>query len=596
MSIDYVVSTTYRAKDEASGTAKKIGASFDNLDKTIASSMARVGGAIDAIGRMAVGSVVGTAAAGAALAGYVTKTGLNLNAQMEDAQIGFASVFNSLGAVKNFEDGLTASRQLIAGIRKDADALPGEFQDFVSMAKTISPALVMAGGSLEQLRKLTADTAIAGQMHLGGNFEMAGREMAELLQGRAGAHNKLGTGMGINTHTKIDNKGTLFNSATAAERLAYLNKAMSKNAEAMPYLAQSWAGLTTTLTSAGKNLMSKATEPLFNAIKSKLAIYGAIDSNPAFLNAAEAFGTILVKGFDKIVSLVEWIGKHWDEISAKVDSFIEGIKSAFTTLTPIFSAIGGVIGKVIDNPLGAAGGMAAARGATMLPGMASGMGEMLGVGAAEGLAALAAILAPIVGALDILFRNVSDLAPVMGILQEAAQGFTALIGESFKTIWSELVTIFDGFMAAARPVVDLLGVLFLANLTLVAKGLELVLWPLAKLAEGIGWVLAKIGLAGGDTGKMGGNILANLNKVIDKSGSTATGASDPPDKVSLIKRTVAEEKKTHGGGKTSVTVNAPMTILSDSDPERLALKVSHKIRDELLNPKSAIGFSVYRHG
>ena len=54
MSIDYVVSTTYRAKDEASGTAKKIGASFDNLDKTIASSMARVGGAIDAIGRMAV--------------------------------------------------------------------------------------------------------------------------------------------------------------------------------------------------------------------------------------------------------------------------------------------------------------------------------------------------------------------------------------------------------------------------------------------------------------------------------------------------------------------------------------------------------------
>ena len=63
------------------------------------------------------------------------------------------------------------------------------------------------------------------------------------------------------------------------------------------------------------------------------------------------------------------------------------------------------------------------------------------------------------------------------------------------------------------------------------------------------------------------------------------------DAAALLKKVAAS----HGAGKTNVNVTVQNTILDQSDPERLAMAISHTIVRLAKSPQTALGFPTFQH-
>lgn len=257
-----------RLASKADATAK----SFKDLGSGLATGLGRVGSVvgstIDQLARLGAGALAAGAALGGALAFNEVRTGLvNVNAELEQAKLGIASTFNMLGGSDSFAGGLDLAGQLIGKIREDAAALPGEFRDFVGIAGVLTPDLLNAGKSVQEIRDLTRQTAIAAAS-VGVNFDQAGREMAQLLEGHAGGHNVLGSRLGITTSTKVGGKD--FNEASAQERFAFLQTKLARGDQSLPAFEKSWAGVTSTLSDYRHQLQGIVTGPLFDKMKGSL--------------------------------------------------------------------------------------------------------------------------------------------------------------------------------------------------------------------------------------------------------------------------------------------------------------------------------------
>ena len=111
--------------------------------------------------------------------------------------------------------GMSVAADVMSQMRKDAAALPGEFRDLVGIFKTISIPGFQAGASVDEIRAVAAQAMAVSQV-MGLPMEQASRELAMLLEGRAGAHNVLG----MRLAGLAGQRAEAFNKLTAADRLA----------------------------------------------------------------------------------------------------------------------------------------------------------------------------------------------------------------------------------------------------------------------------------------------------------------------------------------------------------------------------------------
>ena len=615
---DYVVTTRYDVED---GPAR---AKIGSLASTLSDFGGKAGAALDSIADTAINAAlsIGAAGIGAALLGV--KVGLvDVNAKLEETQIGFATIFDMQG-VANFTDSMGLAKTLMEGIRKDAQILPGEFGDFVSMAKTLSAPLLQAGQSLDGVRNMTRDTVVTAAA-MGIEFQQAAREMAMALGGRVGGHNVLATRMGITAETQIN--GKKFHDASNVERYDFLTNAMKKATDALPAFQASWAGVTSTMADGMKRFLGNATLPLFEKMKGAVnRLNGMLDS-PAAAKMAEGIGNALGIGFDWALKKTEWIAEHWDEIRRKANEFATAIGDGFAKIEPTLERIGKALFEALKDPMkilkefialrvGAAALSFAPQLATL--GVVAGAG---GAGAAAGGAEAAAAeaagiggagvalaLVPLVGVVDNLTRSATDGNLVMQATASSSQDLWADIKTNGKGALDLLCKGFADLWAAVRPIVDIMGV-----------GLLLVIDGLVIAIEGVSALFA--GLAGAIRGFMEFLHLAQakegpkldtsfkrdgLEMPALPSAAELAAASTPAktaeerewdQKMDLIfakaKAAESASKSAHGSGKTNVTVNAPLTVLSDADPERLAKSVATHIESTLMHPRKSPGFSTY---
>ena len=164
-------------------------------------------------------------------------------------------------------EGMSVASSVMAQMRKDAAALPGEFRDLVGIFKTISVPGFQAGASIDQIRSLAAQAMAVSQV-MGLPMEQASREMAMLLEGRAGApHNVLGMRMaGLGGE-----RAEAFNKMPAADRLETVRKELEKFAPAIEAYSHSFEGLSSTLVDNAKRFLGLATAPIFDRIKGVLS-------------------------------------------------------------------------------------------------------------------------------------------------------------------------------------------------------------------------------------------------------------------------------------------------------------------------------------
>lgn len=439
MAYDYRVRTAYEADDKQSPKIKAIASNAEKMASIVGdkvkNAFSSAGAAMDsfvASGAKMVG-IAGAIALGGAIHGI--KTGLvDINAHVEQTEIGFATIFNMLGKT-GIEGGLTLAKGLISDIRKDAKDLPGEFKDFVGMAQTLSAPLINAGKGVEDIRNLTRQTVVSASA-LQVPFEQAAREMAMLVEGRAGTHNLLGMRLGINAHTMVEGANgakTEFNKASTADRLKLIQELLAKGDESLQKFSKSWEGLSSSAIDAVKQLLGRATMPLFEKLKLDLEKINNLLGSRNAGDFADMVGDALVRGHDYAIEAVDYIHGRWVEIRDVGRELIEDLKKGWQFIEPYAKKAAEHPVETIKSLALLRGGLAAGQGAMSLAGNPL-VGDMLkgimkgGGAAAEGGVGGSAI------------SNVSQLGILGGADREAQMAFHVAGGGG----------LFDAGMAGAQ--------------------------------------------------------------------------------------------------------------------------------------------------
>jgi hypothetical protein len=570
------------------GHAASLDTSFANVGASVSALGASLDSAVDRAAGLAITlAKIGGAAIGAGLTYGVVK----LNNELEKTGIALAAIFQANGITSNIDQGLGVAADVMAQMRKDAAELPGEFQDLASIFKTISVPGFQAGASITELRKLSAMAMASGAV-MGLPMEQTGRELAMLMEGRAGAHNTLGmrlAGLG-------GDRAKEFNHLAAPERLAAITKELERFAPAINAYKTSFDGLSSTLVDNAKRFLSTATSPLFDRVKDTLAGINAwFDSNEGGVDAFAAhLGERIGAAYDVGLAKIEkWapaveafaagaektIGALWaklpgDSAESKAASLAEmyggaklgaaglGIAGGALSSAPLLDRLirtTGLAGK--NAPEGAAWDAMAGRfrdgvSGQFVGGQAGGLAELLAnpeVLAAAGVAAtaLAAALVGIGGA----FHAITDES---SWFHDRAVALWGEIMEKGDAALSALVDSAEQLMPVALFLADALGTDLLTSLMLVATGAAeaanaihvFVDW-MAEVVGALGIVLSK--------GKH-----HSVKRVGDDATSFAKTAVD------VMNKHAATRAGGGGGGGGTHIARVEITVTTNDDPSRIA--------------------------
>src|SRR5579859_647941 len=322
--------------DGLSGVLDRVGHEASTLAGSLAGAFE---GAVE--GAASLAATLGKVGAAAAV-GAVTYATL-LNKELENTQIALAAIFGANGITASMPEGMGVAADVMAQMRKDAAALPGEFKDLVSIFKTISVPGFQAGASINELRDVAAQAMAVSQV-MGLPMEQAARELAMLLEGRAGAHNVLGmrlAGLG-------GERAQAFNKLQPEERLAAVRKELEKFAPAIEAFSHSFEGLSSTLVDNAKRFLSVATTPLFERIKTTLSeANGWFDGNEEKVALwANVLGERLAGAFDVAK---EEIHTWWPAIEAFAEHAYERIAGIWQRVGPLVESVAGKAANLLGD-------------------------------------------------------------------------------------------------------------------------------------------------------------------------------------------------------------------------------------------------------
>lgn len=325
-----------------SGTAKKV----DGLKRSwseVGQSVAPLNSALDTMGR-ATASVLTKAslAGGAAVFAGATYGVVNLNNELEKAQISLGTIFSAQGMAANVPAGIERAKTLIGDMRRDAQKLPGEFEDLMRIFTTGAIPAFHSGASVNQWRELSSKAMAAGKV-ANMDLHQVAREMTLLLEGRAGSQNTFGTKLGI--------KADGFNSKSSEERLKILATELDKYTGAIAQFEGSYDAQSSTLIDNLKNFGRIATSSLFIHVKDAMK-----DANAWFAShqeEAERFaakwGSRLVEGFEA----GKRAAQEWGPVLFRFgENLYDRVTGAWADASPYVEKFGDMVKRALEDPNG----------------------------------------------------------------------------------------------------------------------------------------------------------------------------------------------------------------------------------------------------
>lgn len=227
-----------------------------------------------------------------------------LNAELEATTISLGTIFKANGQTNDLASGFEMAGEQLAKMRKDARDLPGELEDLKRIFVTAAIPGFGAGADADRIRKLSASTmAFAAVAQV--PQAVAARELAMLLEGRAGAHNVLGQRL----DALSGDKAKSFNAMGADKRLEYIEGRLAAYSGSIDRFKNSYEGLSSAFVDNVKQFGLAATTPLFDRVKTTLAeINNWFDSNPALVASwADYIGSNAGAAFDSVkAKFLEW--------------------------------------------------------------------------------------------------------------------------------------------------------------------------------------------------------------------------------------------------------------------------------------------------
>lgn len=282
----------------------------------------RVGALVLNMGKLAAVGVMGGAVYGVTV----------LNNELEKTQIGIGALLNASGKSSGMVNGMDQAAGLMSQMRKDAAALPGEFSDIATIFKSSASSAFNAGMDPRGLEKLSAQAMAVGAVQ-GLGSDMVGRELSQLFEGRAGAHNVLGARLGF-----TGDRAKSLNDASGADRIKMITGEIAKYAPAIDVMATSFQGLTTTTISSLKQVGAAATEPLFERVKLTL-----MDVNQWFTDNQSRVAAWSERVGVKIADAFEWGKATVLEWYPAIEAFAE---NAYAKLSEVWKSIGPTVKEI----------------------------------------------------------------------------------------------------------------------------------------------------------------------------------------------------------------------------------------------------------
>lgn len=415
--------------DQVHAKAQSIGGAFRDFGSDAGSAFT---GIVEGAGRFLETSakIAGAAGLGAAAYGVI-----GLNKHLEETQYSIAAILEVAGQKATFADALAPAGDIMSRMRKDAAALPGEFEDLIGIFRSISTSGFNAGLSEDRLEKMSAQAMAAGAV-MGLRSDMVGRELAQALEGRVGAHNIFATRLGITA-------GSGFKGMAPEKRAEALEKALGKYQGAVAAFGNTFEAQWTSGIDNAKKFLGDTTMPLFGAIKNELKNFNEwfADNQGTVSEWSHKLGNFLVDAFyagksaflewgpalldfagnayDKLVSI-------WVDIKPYVESLGDTFKEALKdpgTLDKIITAL------ELYGAIKMGGGLAGAFGGIAKAGFGN-VGAVLGSGAA-GVAGEGGMAGVAMGAASagVALLALAEAAAVVALVYEAHKEYKEALVE-----------------------------------------------------------------------------------------------------------------------------------------------------------------------
>ncbi len=451
--VRYNVEVAYTSTGDLARPNAQLGSMHAKIGM-LSTGLIQAGGHVSKLGDSILGlvgstfAVVGAAGAiGAAFA--VVKTGiLEVNAEIEEAQISLASVFLAGGETKNFNDSLLLSSKIISEMRKDAAALPGTFSDLSHIMQTIATPGMQSGMDAGQLEKFAAKTMAVGEILQVGS-KMAGREMAHLLG--PGGHLTKQNVFGQRLLGGIDTKE--FNAKSSAEKLELITAGLDKHKEGIAAFGESFKGMSTTFQDHLKLFAGASTAGLFERIKESLgrANNWFSENKETLAVWARTIGDGLVSAFEKakvfamnmttyLLGLWETVGTKIQGVATLLGDFLTDASGPAKLISGIKDALAlGLALKATGTGLQMAGTGMKIAGGLGLPAMES--GPIGAAAAAIALASLASVAIAVSGEMSALADDTSrwhiQASTAFSDLSHEVSRFTEAFGGN-KVVWETI--------------------------------------------------------------------------------------------------------------------------------------------------------------
>lgn len=215
---------------------------------------------VSSIDSMIRGLGAGLAAAlgGAGIASAIRSV-VSLNKEVENAELGIASLFSAMSGM-SLADAMGAARVQVRGLREDAAMGAGEFDDYLRGFQMILGPAGSAGGSVSQIRELNK-LAIATAAAMNRPLWQAPQDVVQAMTSGASSRTTpiIMQALGAN---KIS--AETFNAASGPERLQMLMSSFALFSDAAAMMAKSWDARMATFKDSVKDVERQVSKPLFD--------------------------------------------------------------------------------------------------------------------------------------------------------------------------------------------------------------------------------------------------------------------------------------------------------------------------------------------
>jgi hypothetical protein len=267
----------------------------------------RAGGTIS----NALGGSFALFGSGAFLGGSI-KSFVGLNSQIEQAQVGLATLLSAQLKISGTDAMGLASSQL-KDLRADAAAGIGELSDYMQGFQMILGPGLSHGGSLDQLRELnrlaiSAGGALRGQE----GMQLAAIDIVQALNGQVGERV---TPFAMQALSAIGVTAEQFRKLKPEDRLGTLLRAFGAFSEGAKLMGETWDAQFSTLKDRVKSLIMDLSKPLFDRWKDQLKAV-----NSWLAKNEESLGLIVERWGTRMLSMWEQLVQHAATYAALVAS------------------------------------------------------------------------------------------------------------------------------------------------------------------------------------------------------------------------------------------------------------------------------------